>query len=61
MRAKRTASIRDTFPGYLPRVRQVEGGLHSDHCVAHAINSGNKNDAQRKFAGLMELFGKIAR
>jgi DNA-binding FrmR family transcriptional regulator len=45
-------------------LRQVEGGLlknHSDHCVAHAIRSGNSRDAQRKFAELVELFGKTAR
>lgn len=34
---------------------------HSDHCVAHAIRSGNEKDARRKFAELVELFGKTAR
>lgn len=45
-------------------LRQVESGLlknHSHHCVAHAIRSGNRKDAQRKFAELVELFGKTAR
>jgi DNA-binding FrmR family transcriptional regulator len=34
---------------------------HSNHCVAHAIRSGNEKDARRKFAELVELFGKTAR
>jgi DNA-binding FrmR family transcriptional regulator len=34
---------------------------HSGHCVAHAIRSGNEKDARRKFAELVELFGKTAR
>jgi DNA-binding FrmR family transcriptional regulator len=45
-------------------LRRVEDGLlknHSDHCVAHAIRGGNTRDARRKFAELVELFGKIAR
>jgi DNA-binding FrmR family transcriptional regulator len=45
-------------------LRKVEEGLlksHSDHCVAHAIRSGNEKDARRKFAELVELFGKTAR
>ena len=45
-------------------LRKVEEALlksHSDHCVAHAIRSGNEKDARRKFAELVELFGKTAR
>jgi DNA-binding FrmR family transcriptional regulator len=45
-------------------LRKVEEGLlksHSDHCVAHAIRSGNEKDARKKFAELVELFGKTAR
>jgi len=34
---------------------------HSDHCIAHAISSGDKKDARRKFDELIELFGKTAR
>jgi DNA-binding FrmR family transcriptional regulator len=34
---------------------------HSDHCVAHAIRSGDEKNARRKFAELVELFGKTAR
>jgi DNA-binding FrmR family transcriptional regulator len=34
---------------------------HPGHCVAHAIRSGNEKDARRKFAELVELFGKTAR
>ncbi|HJR57110.1 MAG TPA: metal-sensitive transcriptional regulator [Rhizomicrobium sp.] len=34
---------------------------HSDHCVAHAIRSGNEKDARKKFAELVELFGKTSR
>jgi len=45
-------------------LRKVEEGVlksHSDHCVAHAIRSGNEKDARKKFAELVELFGKTAR
>jgi DNA-binding FrmR family transcriptional regulator len=31
---------------------------HSDHCVAHAIKGGDEKDARKKFAELVELFGK---
>ncbi len=34
---------------------------HSDHCVAHAIKSGDVKDARRKFAELVDLFSKTAR
>ena len=34
---------------------------HSDHCVAHAIKSGDAADARKKFAELVELFGKTSR
>jgi len=34
---------------------------HSGHCVAHAIKSGDVADARKKFAELVELFGKTAR
>jgi len=45
-------------------LRKVEEELlksHSDHCVAHAIRSGNEKDARKKFAELVDLFGKTAR
>jgi DNA-binding FrmR family transcriptional regulator len=45
-------------------LRKVEEELlksHSGHCVAHAIRSGNEKDARRKFAELVELFGKTLR
>jgi DNA-binding FrmR family transcriptional regulator len=34
---------------------------HSDHCVAHAIKSGDMKDARKKFAELVDLFSKTAR
>jgi DNA-binding FrmR family transcriptional regulator len=34
---------------------------HSDHCVAHAIRSGDEKDARKKFAELVELFSRTAR
>jgi len=34
---------------------------HSDHCIAHAIKSGDVKDARRKFAELVDLFSKTAR
>lgn len=45
-------------------LKKVEDELlksHSDHCVAHAIKSGDVKDARRKFAELVDLFSKTAR
>ncbi|MBA2590480.1 MAG: metal-sensitive transcriptional regulator [Alphaproteobacteria bacterium] len=45
-------------------LKKVEDELlksHSDHCVAHAIKSGNVKDARKKFAELVDLFSKTAR
>ncbi len=45
-------------------LKKVEDGLlknHSDHCVAHAIKSGDVADARRKFAELVDLFSRTAR
>jgi DNA-binding FrmR family transcriptional regulator len=45
-------------------LRKVEEEVlkaHSAHCVAHAIDSGDVKDARRKFAELVELFGRTAR
>lgn len=56
--------ILDQLQAVKAALRKVESELlksHSSHCVAHAIRSGDKNDAQRKFAELVELFGKTAR
>ena len=45
-------------------LKKVEDELlksHSDHCVAHAIRSGDVKDARKKFAELVDLFSKTAR
>jgi DNA-binding FrmR family transcriptional regulator len=45
-------------------LKKVEDELlksHSNHCVAHAIKSGNTSDARKKFAELVDLFSKTAR
>ena len=45
-------------------LRKVEDEIlkaHSDHCVAHAIESGNAADARQKFAELADLFSRYAR
>jgi DNA-binding FrmR family transcriptional regulator len=45
-------------------LKKVEDELlksHSNHCVAHAIKSGNTGDARKKFAELVDLFSKTAR
>jgi DNA-binding FrmR family transcriptional regulator len=45
-------------------LRKVEEEVlksHSDHCVAHAIKSGNVKDARAKFSELVHLFSKTAR
>jgi CsoR family transcriptional regulator, copper-sensing transcriptional repressor len=34
---------------------------HSNHCVAHAIKSGDVKDARKKFAELVDLFSKTSR
>ena len=34
---------------------------HSDTCVVHAIRNGNEKEARKKFAELVELFGKTSR
>lgn len=34
---------------------------HADHCVAHAIASGDKDDQKQKFNELVELLGRYAR
>jgi CsoR family transcriptional regulator, copper-sensing transcriptional repressor len=45
-------------------LKKVEDELlksHSNHCVAHAIKSGDVKDARKKFAELVDLFSKTAR
>jgi DNA-binding FrmR family transcriptional regulator len=45
-------------------LRKVEDELlksHSNHCVAHAIKSGNVKEARQKFEELVELFSRTAR
>ena len=45
-------------------LKKVEDELlksHSDHCVAHAIKSGDVKNARKKFAELVDLFSKTAR
>jgi len=34
---------------------------HADHCVAHAIDSGDREDQRQKFNELVELLGRYAR
>lgn len=34
---------------------------HADTCVAHAIESGDREDQRRKFSELVELLGRYAR
>ncbi len=34
---------------------------HADHCVAHAIESGDRDDQRQKFAELIELLGRYGR
>ena len=34
---------------------------HVDHCVAHAIKSGNKAEQRKKVAELMDVFGRAER
>jgi DNA-binding FrmR family transcriptional regulator len=34
---------------------------HVAHCVAHAIESGDKDDQRRKIAELMDVMGRAAR
>jgi DNA-binding FrmR family transcriptional regulator len=34
---------------------------HAEHCVAHAIASGDKGDQKQKFNELIELLGRYAR
>jgi len=34
---------------------------HAAHCVSHAINSGDKEDAQEKFSELVDLFARYSR
>jgi DNA-binding FrmR family transcriptional regulator len=34
---------------------------HAAHCVAGAINSGNKENAQAKFSELVDLFARYSR
>lgn len=34
---------------------------HVDHCVAHAIESGDAQDQRRKFAELVDLLGRYGR
>lgn len=34
---------------------------HADHCVAHAIESGDREDQRQKFNELVELLGRYAR
>ena len=46
-------------------VQQALGGVgklllknHLQHCVSHAVTSGNQADTERKFEELVELFGR---
>ncbi len=34
---------------------------HADHCVAHAIKSGNARDQKEKFDELVELFSRYGK
>ena len=34
---------------------------HTDHCVAHAIESGDRDDQRQKFNELIDLLGRYAR
>ena len=34
---------------------------HADHCVAHAIESGDREDQRQKFSELVELLGRYGR
>jgi DNA-binding FrmR family transcriptional regulator len=45
-------------------LRKVEDEIlkaHADHCVAHAIESGDAGDARKKFAELADLFSRYSR
>lgn len=45
-------------------LRKVEEQIlkdHAAHCVAHAIESGSVKDQTRKFAELVELFGRYGK
>ncbi|MEJ1967459.1 MAG: metal-sensitive transcriptional regulator [Rhizomicrobium sp.] len=42
----------------LTKVEQQVLKGHAAHCVAHAIESGDVEDQTRKFAELIELFGR---
>ena len=43
----------------LKRVEELVLKDHVDHCVEHAIASGDKKEQRRKVAELMEVIGRV--
>lgn len=56
--------ILDQIQAIKAALRKVEDAVlknHSAHCVAHAIDVGDAEDARKKFDELIELFSRYSR
>ncbi len=56
--------VLDQIQAIKAALKKVEAEIlkgHADHCVAHAIESGDRNDQRQKFNELVDLLGRYGR
>ncbi len=56
--------VLDQIQAIKAALKKVEAEIlkgHADHCVAHAIESGDRNDQREKFNELIDLLGRYGR
>ncbi|MBU6445392.1 MAG: metal-sensitive transcriptional regulator [Alphaproteobacteria bacterium] len=56
--------VLDQIQAIKAALKKVEAEIlkgHADHCVAHAIESGDRDDQRQKFNELVDLLGRYGR
>lgn len=56
--------VLDQIQAIKAAMKKVEAEIlksHADHCVAHAIESGDRDDQRQKFNELVDLLGRYTR
>ncbi|MDE3115864.1 MAG: metal-sensitive transcriptional regulator [Pseudomonadota bacterium] len=56
--------VLDQIQAIKAALKKVEAEIlkgHADHCVAHAIESGDREDQRQKFNELVDLLGRYGR
>jgi len=56
--------VLDQIQAVKAALKKVEAEIlkgHADHCVAHAIESGDREDQRQKFNELVDLLGRYGR